>query len=471
MQAPAVQTSHERLDGDRVKLRVEVSESAFKPALEAAYRKWANDIRVPGFRRGKVPRPIIDARVGPDVVREQALRDSLPGFYSDALRAEELEAIAPPDIEVVEFEGGSRLVFEATVDVRPEIAVPDLSSIEVEAPPSEVTDEDVDEQLERLRDRFAELETVYREARRGDYVLIDLSGSRHGEPVEGASAPDFLYEVGSRSGPPSLDQQLEGNRPGAILKFTDVMPEAAGDLGGQEISFTVLLKEVKAKRLPALDAEFAKTVGEFDTLDELRQDLATRLGEVKLGMVEEQIRNRALATLVDASDLQPPEKLVEKEFEHRLAHLEEELQRAGVTLDAYADQIGSTALQLRSDIRKDAARSVKAELLLEEIARQEQFDVTQQDIARQIAVLAAQTGKEGEEVARELAASDRLGALVADIMRAKALDHVVARANVIGRPAVGGTVGEDQLGRGAEQASTPASGASDTEAAVEVDAR
>nr|MBA3350481.1 trigger factor [Actinomycetota bacterium] len=322
MQSTEVQTSSERIGKDRVKLRVEVPEASLAPALTAAYRKWAHDIRVPGFRKGKIPRQIIDARVGAETVREEALREALPDFYSEAMGAEELEAIAPPDIEVIDFTQGSPVVFEATVDVRPEIELPDIGSLTVEAPSSEVDDEDISEQLERLRDRFAELEAVSREARRGDYVLIDLNGVRDGEPVEGASAPDLLYELGSRTGPPKLDDELEGNRPGAILRFTDAFgvggeEAAANDPAGGEISFTVLLKEVKTKKLAPLDDEFAKTVGEFDSLDELREDLRSRLGEVKLRMVSEEIGRLVLDELVRVSDLEPPEKLVDTEFEHR----------------------------------------------------------------------------------------------------------------------------------------------------------
>ena len=362
-----LQISSERLDNDRVRLRVEAPESSLKPALDAVYRRWAGEIKVAGFRQGKVPRQIIDARVGPEVIREEALRDALPDLYREALAAEDLEAIAPPDIEILEFDPGEPILFEAMVDVRPEVTVPDLASISIEAPPSEVADEEVDEQLDRLREQFAELEPVGREARRGDYVLIDLKGYRHEEPVEGASAPDYLYELGSRSGPPKLDDELEGARPGAILKFNDTIP--AGELAGQEISFTVLVKEVKVKRLPPLDDELAKTMGEFDTLDELRDDVRSRLAPVKRSMVREEIANRALFALVDASGLEPPEKLVEQELEHRLEHFAEDLQRAGLTMDDYAQRASVTELEIRRDIRRQAERSLKAELLLEEIAR------------------------------------------------------------------------------------------------------
>jgi trigger factor len=430
MPAATMETSAERVDKDRVKMRVEVPETALVPAIDAVYRRWAKEIKVPGFRKGKVPRPLIDARVGPGAVREEALRDALPDFYREALRAEELEAIAPPDIEVVEFEEGSPLVFEVTVDVRPDIEVPDLTAIKVEAPSPDVTDDDINEQLERLRDRFAELETVGRDARRGDFVLIDLKGYRHDEAIEGASASDLLYEVGSRTGPPKLDDELEGSRPGAILKFSDVLPQ--GELAGQDISFTVLVKEVKTKKLAPLDDEFAKTAGEFDSLDELKEDLRTRLGDVKAQLVQEELRRRVLTAFVEASPLEPPEKLVEAEFKHRLEHIEADLKEAGLTLDQYAETGGETELEMRRDIRIDATASVKAELLLEELARKEELQLEDEDVGREIAMLAATAEQDPKEVAQQLVRSDQLGALVADVLRRKALDYVVEHVNVEG---------------------------------------
>jgi trigger factor len=428
----SLQTTSERIEKDRVKLRVEVPEDDLKPAIAGVYRELANEMKVPGFRKGKVPRQIIDSRVGPEFVRSEALKEALPDFYREALKQEELEAITAPDIEVVEFATGSPLVFEATVDIRPDVVVPDLESIEVEAPDAAVTDEDIDEQMERLRDRFAELETVGREARRGDFVLIDLKGYEHDQLVDGASAPDYLYEIGSRSGPSKLDDEIEGNRPGAILKFNDSI--AQGELAGRELSFTVLLKEVKAKKLPVLDDEFAKTVGEFDSLGELREDLRERLKDVKRQMVDEEIRTRVLEGLIDASDLEAPEKLVEAEFEHRLHHLEEDLEGAGMTLAQYAVGTEQTELEVRSDLRRSVTRSVVAELLLEQVAREGEISVTEEDLGRDIAVAAARSGQDPSEVAKQLAGSGRLGSVAADIMRRKALDYVVEHVNIKNRP-------------------------------------
>ena len=429
-------TSTERIDKDRVKLRVEVPAEALDDSLARTYKKWANDIKIPGFRKGKVPRQLIDQRVGPEVIREEALRDALPDFYIEALRSEELEAIAPPEIEVVEFESGSPIIFEATVDVRPEITLPDPSTLSVDAPSDEVTDEDVDEQLQRLRDRFAELETIQREARRGDFVLIDLQGYQNGELVDGASVPDFLYEVGSGNGPPKLDEEVEGSRPGAILKFNDSVhihreDEPEHDHSHmEEISFTVLVKEVKAKKLPELDDEFAKTVGEFDTLDALKDDLRERLVDVKKNVVAEEVRVSVLNALIDASDLEPPEKLVEEEFNHRIEHFTHDLSHAGMTMEAYGAQVQLTELEIRRDIRAQAGRSVKAELLLEEIAREQSVEVTDEDLGREIAILAQRTQQKPDEIAKSLAGSGQVRALAADIMRRKALDYLVENVNV-----------------------------------------
>lgn len=434
-------TTAERIGKDRVKLRIEVGEDALRPAIDAAYRRWSQQIRVPGFRKGKVPRALIDSHVGPGAVRAEAIEDALPGLLRDALKENDLEAIAPADIDNLEgVDGEGPLVFEATVDVRPEITIPDLSSIEVEAPPSEITDEDVDEQLERLRDRFAELESVSREARTGDFVLMDLKGYRHDQPVEGASAPDYLYEVGSQTGPPKLDAELGGAKAGTILKFTDEVhihreDEPEHDHSSMdEISFTVLVKEVKTKKLPPLDEDFAKTVGEFESLDALKDDLRTRLVDVKKGIVEQEVRSKVLEAFVEAIDLEPPEKLVESEFDHRLEHFEDELKRSGATLDDYARQAQLTELEIRRDIREQAGRSVKADLLLEEVARTQELNVGQDDLAQEIAMLAARMGRDPKEVADQLVQGGRLNAVAADVLRRKALDWVVGNVKVIGLP-------------------------------------
>jgi trigger factor len=205
-------------------------------------------------------------------------------------------------------------------------------------------------------------------------------------------------------------------------------------MAGEEISFTVLVKEVKAKKLPPLDDELAKTIGEFESLNALKEDLRERLVGVKRELVGDQIRGLVLEELVNTAQLDPPDKLVSDEFQHRLEHLNEELNRAGLTIADYASRAQSTELEIRSDLRSQAERSVKAELLLEEIARRQELEVNEEDVGREIALAAAQTQRDPKDVAQELADSVRLRAVAADIMRRKALDYVVANANVAGRP-------------------------------------
>ena len=432
MSSPGVATERESVDKDRIKLRVEVPEAALDPALAAVYRRWSQEIKVPGFRRGKVPRRLIDQRVGIETVRDEALKDALPGFYQQALEAEALEAIAPPEVNIVEFTAGTPLVFEATVDVRPDVVVPELSGLRIEAPDSEVRPHDIDEQIDRLRERFAELEGVGREARRGDFVLLDLNAYQHDKVIEDASATGYLYEVGSREGPPSLDDELEGTRPGAILRFTDHMGPGAGELADQDVSFTVLVKEVKAKRLPVADDEFAKTAGEFDTMAELREAIKDELREVKRARAREELRGAVLEALIDASDLEAPSRLVEDEFTHRLEHLEEELTAAGLTLSRYAKETDSTELEIRADLRRGAARAVTGELLLEQVAREQDIQVSDEDLGRQVAYLAARAGREPRDVAQSLVDAGQLGSVATDIMRRKALEYATEHANVIG---------------------------------------
>jgi len=325
------------------------------------------------------------------------------------------------------------------VDLRPVFVLPEYSDITVEAPSTEISDEDLNDQLDRLRDRFAELETIGREAHKGDFVVIDLKGYRGEELVEGMSSPDLLYEVGSAQGPPKLDDEVEGAKPGDILKFNDTMPQkpaeqatSDGPQESMEVSFTVLVKEVKAKRLPELDDEFAKNVGEFESLDELRDDLRQRLGEYQQQMAEQQVRNLVLERFVEAADLEAPERLVDDEVKHRMEHVEQDLASAGLTFQQYAEQTGSTELEVRSEVREQAAQSVKAELLLEEVVRKADIKVDDDDLGREIAYLSAQTNTEPGELAKQLASSGRLRGLVADIMRRKALDHVVEQVNVVG---------------------------------------
>ena len=431
-----METSLEHLDTHRVKLGISVSQQEARPVLDLAYRHLAGSVNVPGFRKGKVPRKIIDSQLGRGAVMQEFLEHALGEFYVRALQEHDLAPIAEPefeDLEVddVETKGFS---FTATVDVRPRLRFEeaDYRGLRVERPKVTVSEADVDEQLDRLRDRFAELEDVGHPARRGDYVIIDVRATVHGEEIPEGTAKDLLYEVGGGAGPGQLDEQLDGARSGDILKFNDTLPEDAGDKAGQEVSYQVLVKEVKGKKLPDLDDDFARTASEFDTLDELREDVRAKLGDLKEAAADAGVRDRALDALIAAVDGEPlPEKLVDQETESRVESTRSRAERQGTTLEAVLQASGVDELQFRSDARAHAERAIRADLALEAVARAEELAVGREELEEAIGQIAQDIGKDEKETRKLLEQGGGMTSLAGDIIRRKALDLVVEHAEVV----------------------------------------
>ncbi len=427
-----MQTSVEETDKHKVKLIVEVEPERFGKDLDRAYRKVAQEVRIPGFRKGKVPRQIIDAQIGREAVLGEFLEDSVPEYYREALRENDLAPIAEPDIDLEQIEEGKALVFSATVEVRPRLQLEDrdYKGLTVQRPSIEVTDHEVDELLDSLRERFAELETAQRPARKGDYVVIDLRATLHDQEVPEATRPDFLYEVGAGEFTGALDEQLEGKRAGEILKFNAALDERFGERAGQEVSFQVLVKEVKGKELPAADDDFAKTASEFDTLEELKQALREQLVKNKERAADAEVRDRVLQVLIDATQVDLPETLVDDETEHRVQHALERAQQLGISLEQLLGLQGLDELRFRADARVHATRAIVADLVLEGVARREDLQVTAEEIGQEIGQIAQSLGREPKEVAKSLDRSGQVVALAGDIIRSKALDVLVEHANV-----------------------------------------
>lgn len=427
-----MQTTMEETGRHTVRLQVEVPPEEFKRDLDRAYRDVAGEVKIPGFRKGKAPRPVIDNAVGRDHVLEHFVRESLPTYYVNALREHDLSPVADPEIDLDDVEEGKPLRFTATVVVRPRLTLePDqYKGVHVTAPSPEVTDRDVDEYVERLRDRFAELDSVTRPATTGDYVLADVRATVHDREIPEATRIGFLSEVGSEELVPELDKEFAGKRAGEIVKVNAVLPESFGDPAGQEVTFTALVKDVKAKKLPAVDDEFAKTASEFDTLDELRADLRTKLGELKGAEVQHVVRDLVLAKVVDGAEVDLPDKMVDEETEDRVRRSVQRLEQAGVTLEQALEAEGFDELRFRADTRAHATRALKADLVLEAVARQEDIEVTPEDLDREIAATARQLGRDPKEVARLLERSGQIASLAGDIIRSKALDFLVESADV-----------------------------------------
>jgi trigger factor len=311
----------------------------------------------------------------------------------------------------------------------------------------------VDEMVDRLRERFAELEPVARPARTGDYVVIDLRASVHGQEVPEATRPDYLYVVGSGEFVGRLDQELEGARAGEILKFNANLDERFGERAGEEVSFQVLVKEVKGKRLPAADDEFAKVASEFDTLAELRDSLREQLRKTKERQADADVRDAVLQELVKRVDVELPDTLVDEETEHRVRHARERAERAGLTMEQLLESQGFDELRFRSDARAHAIRAIKADLVLEAVARAEGIEVTADELGSEISSFAAALGRDPKEVARTLERSGQVVSLAGDIIRSKALDFLVEHAEIV-------SVGES---RAADEVSDEAGSASELE--------
>jgi len=427
-----MQTTLEETDKHTVKLTVEIPPDEVDKDLERAYRKIAQQVKIPGFRKGKVPKQVIDAQFGHEAVLGEFIEESVPTYYREALREHDLAPITEPDIELGDVEEGKALVFTAVVEVRPRLKLDesDYRGVKVERPAVEISDEDVDRYLDSLRERFAELETVSRTAREGDYVVVDLHAAVHGEEIPEATRPDHLYAVGSGEFGDKLDAELAGKRAGEILGFNDTLGPAAGERAGQEVSFRVLVKEVKGKKLPEADDEFAKVASEFDTLEELKAELREQLRQNRERSVDADVRDRVLQAMIDTVDVDLPDSLVDEEVQHRIVHAQERAEQAGMTLDQLLEAQGFDELRFRADARDHAIRAIKADLVLEAVARQEGIEVTAEEIGREIAGLAAALGREPKDLAKSLDRSGQVVALAGDIIRSKALDFLVEHADI-----------------------------------------
>ena len=418
----------ETLSPTRVKLTVEVPFDELKPSLDSAYRKISQQVRVKGFRPGKVPPRVLDQYVGRGTVLEEAVNEALPRFYGEAVRENEVDILGHPEIEVTEFNDGDQLIFTATVDVRPDFELPSYEGLPVTVDDAEVDDAKVDDQLQGLRDRFATLKTVERPAQSGDFVSIDLSATIDGEPVEDASATNLSYEVGSDSLVRGLDEAIAGLSAGESKQFETQL--RSGDHGGENAVATVTVRTVKEKEVPALDDDFAQTASEFDTIDELRGDIRERLGRIGRLQQGVQARDRALDVLLERVDLPLPEHVLSDEVAYRKQTMSQQLQAAGLTREQYAEMEGRPIEEVDAEIEDGARNAIKAQFVLDAIARKEELAVSEAELTDTIVRRAQQSGVRADEYAQQVVNSGQLGALMGEVLRGKALALVLEHATI-----------------------------------------
>ncbi len=423
-----MKTDVEELSPTRVRLTIEVPFDELKPSLDHAYREVGRQVRIPGFRPGHVPRPVLDQRVGRGAVLEHAINEAVPDFFIQAVREAKLATLGQPEYEITKLEDGTEIAFTAEVDVRPHFDLPDLESLRVVVEDAEVSPDQVEEYLLALRERFASLMPVDRPVEDGDYVSIDLSAQVDGEPVADAQATGISYEVGSGSILDGLDQALIGMSADETSVFESVL--AGGEHEGSAAEVTVTVRGVRVKDLPDLDDDFAQSASEFNTVGELRSNTRRQMEAMRrVGQVG-QARDRAIEMLLEQVDMPLPQAIIDHEVAHRHESLSEDLDRAGLTMELFLESRNLSPAELDKEIADDVRRSVKARFLLDKLAETEEIDLTQEDLSQYVTQLAYQQGVSPEELAARLADSGQLGAVASDVVRSKAADVLASRVQV-----------------------------------------
>ncbi len=412
----------------RAKLTVEVPFEELKPSLDAAYKKIAQQITVPGFRKGKVPATLIDRQIGRGAVLDEAINDALPRLYVQALQENDLQPLAQPEIEITRLEDNDNLEFVAEVDVRPSLDLPSFEGLEVSVDDVAVTDEDVEEQVQNLRERFGTLVDVQRPAQDGDFVTLDLTATRDGEVVEGGEAAGVSYQVGRGGMVEGLDEALLGLSPGETATFTSRL--AGGDLQGEEVEIQVKVEAVKEQELPEVDDDFAQMASEFDTVEELTADLRTRLGQGKRLEQAAAARDAVLERVLDMVEVPVPDTVLAEELRARRENIEQQLTFAGMSMEQYLDSEGQTVDEFEGELEKRVRDAVAAQFVLDEVAKRDELSVEQQELTQHMMRRAQQSGQNPQEYVQHMMEHNHIPELVSEVVRGKALARIVEQATV-----------------------------------------
>jgi trigger factor len=430
----------EPLEGNRVKVSVEVAADEFEKAVDAAFKKIAREVSIKGFRPGKAPRKVIESRIGPLAGREQALQDSLPEYYSQAVIEHDVDVIAPPEIDVTGGHEGGDVVFDAVVEVRPSVEVPGYGGLSVTIDRPAVDEAILDAQIDRMRELDATLADVDRPAQEGDTVTIDIAGTLDGEAQSGLTADDYSYTVGSGAITAEVDEQLVGAKVGDILEFGATHPDPEEE---RQLQFRVLLKAVKEKVLPEVTDEWASGASEFETVDALRADLASRMLRVRTAQAQMALREKVaegLAALV-GDDL--PEALVATEMQDRLQDLALRVQAQGLKLEQYLAMTGTDPTRFGEELKETATNGVKVDLALRAVADAEGIDASDEDLDEELEGVAARVGQPVDEVRERLGRAGQISAVRSDIRKRKALEWLLERTEV--RDPDGATIDRSEL--------------------------
>ena len=419
----------ETLSPTRVRLNVTVPFIELKPSIDKAYKLIGRDMRVPGFRPGKVPATFIDQRVGRGAVLNEALQEAMPALYDQAMRQAEADVLGRPELDVTSFEDNQTLTFTAEVEVRPTFELPDFEGLEIAVDDADVSDEDVDKQVLELRQRVASLVDVERLVETGDTITVDLSASVEGEDVPGATATGLSHEVGAGRLIEGLDTAVVGAEVGVPVTFTTML--VAGEQAGKEAVVTAVVQGVKEKVLPDLDDAFADRIASFTSVDELLTDVRERLERNKRLEQGIQARDKVLDAMLAATEVPVPEGVVTGEVDFRERQATNEIQHLGVTLDQYLTIQGQKPEEWRADLQKAAERAVKAQLVLDAVVAKEEIDVQQDELTEHLMRKAQQSGMSPQDYVQQLSQDpNAVQTLMSEVVRGKALAIVLENAVV-----------------------------------------
>ena len=428
-------------EGNKVRLSVEIDETEIDEALDGVLRRLSREVRVPGFRPGKVPRRVIEARMGgAAALRGEALREALPAFYARAVTDTEVDPIDQPEIDITSGDDAGPVSFEAVVMVRPTVAIPGYQGLVVSLPSLEVTDDEVTSQLDRLRATSGELVEVGRPAQDGDQLTIDIHGSRDqvADDDEDLDAEDFLYQVGSGTVVPELDDQLRGAKTGDILEFDSTVETL-----DQPISFRVLVKDVKELVLPEVTDEWASEASEFTTADELVADLTEQLRKRHVVQAQMSLQQKTADALVELVTEEIPEQLVLEELRERIHDLNHRLDSQGMSLGQFLGATGRDEEEFVSELRVGALQSVKLDLALRSLVDEEEIELTDEELDEELATMGERLEMDVDQVREQLERAGRLAAVRSDRRKAKAMRWLVDNVDLVGED--GKPVSRDDL--------------------------
>ena len=420
-----------RLAPTQVELEIPITAEELAAAQERAFRRLAKNVKLPGFRAGKVPRKVFEQTYGSESIASEALEDVVPEVYARAVREHELVPVDRPKMEILPAEEGKPSRLKATVDVRPAIALRDYKGIEVERDTPAIDDEDVERSLTALAKERATLVPVERPAQLGDVVTIDYEGKIDGVPFDGGTAKGQMTELDENRFIPGFASGIAGMSAGETKDIEAVFPRdySKEDLAGKTATFTVTVHDVKALELPAIDDDFAKTISESETLDALRADVRKRLEAIAQSRARRAIGNALMEKLVDAHEFPLPQVLVEREIDNMINDLVAQLGQSGLSFDDYLKEQGKTEDDLRASFRDDAEQRVKGTLVIEEIARTEGINATPADIAEELTALSRQYGQPVDRIRKAL--GNNVISLMEGIVRNKTLEFLVDNAKVV----------------------------------------